>query len=601
MASFELREPKKKPRYYKLIANVLVNGKIERRYGRFDFDPTELKNARARNAAANAAAAEFERQEQEKADKEASNVGKTFAVVAQEYIASNRSRMAPSVRLKGDYDSNRNKENTSLKKEKYLQRIQCYPEFSEKPIALITKKDCDTMIRFIEDSDARVYKRAVLKSEAKEFKTVSCPKIAKKCTIREETIERIFRGETVSLDSAQQVAAALGKTVEQMFEVEIDRRPMTKKTMREYNLFIRSVLNYANDNYGTSLQMPIIKASGRKSRSVDCLHSDEVEALQTALKECSMLEKAIILCLLNTGVRRGELAGLTWKDVNFREGTIHVSKSLLVFPNYGYQLTTTKESNIRDVDVAPEFMDFLKDYYAQWKAQKKLMGASWQKNLEKKGSKYAQSLLDLRGNDFVICNDYGFPINRRGELAGLTWKDVNFREGTIHVSKSLLVFPNYGYQLTTTKESNIRDVDVAPEFMDFLKDYYAQWKAQKKLMGASWQKNLEKKGSKYAQSLLDLRGNDFVICNDYGFPINPDSYGALVRRVGKKAGIEKIHPHMFRHTFVSILLSNPNIGVATVAAEAGHAQPSTTLAIYTQVYDRRRDEIRKQMSRELYK
>ena len=481
MASFELREPKKKPRYYKLIANVLVNGKIERRYGRFDFDPTELKNARARNAAAKAAAAEFERLEQEKADKEASNAGKTFAVVAQEYIASNRSRMAPSVRLKGDYDSNRNKENTSLKKEKYLQRIQCYPEFSEKPIALITKKDCDSMIRFIEDSDARVYKRAVLKPEAKEFKTVSCPKIAKECTIREETIERIFRGETVSLDSAQQVATALGKTVEQMFEVEIDRRPMTKKTMREYNLFIRSVLNYANDNYGTSLQMPMIKASGRKGKSVDCLHSDEVEALQAALQECSMLEKAIVLCLLNTGVRRGELAGLTWKDVNFREGTIHVSKSLLVFPNYGYQLTTTKESNIRDVDVAPEFMDFLKDYYVQW------------------------------------------------------------------------------------------------------------------------QKNLEKKGSKYAQSLLDLRGNDFVICNDYGFPINPDSYGALVRRVGKKAGIEKIHPHMFRHTFVSILLSNPNIGVATVAAEAGHAQPSTTLAIYTQVYDRRRDEIRKQMSRELYK
>ena len=40
---------------------------------------------------------------------------------------------------------------------------------------------------------------------------------------------------------------------------------------------------------------------------------------------------------------------------------------------------------------------------------------------------------------------------------------------------------------------------------------------------------------------------------------------------------------MFRHTFVSILLSNPNIGVATVAAEAGHAQLSTTLAIYTQI------------------
>ena len=38
---------------------------------------------------------------------------------------------------------------------------------------------------------------------------------------------------------------------------------------------------------------------------------------------------------------------------------------------------------------------------------------------------------------------------------------------------------------------------------------------------------------------------------------------------------------MFRHTFVSLLMSNPDIGVATVAAEAGHAQPSTTLMIYT--------------------
>ena len=37
------------------------------------------------------------------------------------------------------------------------------------------------------------------------------------------------------------------------------------------------------------------------------------------------------------------------------------------------------------------------------------------------------------------------------------------------------------------------------------------------------------------------------------------------------------------------------------AAEAGHAQPSTTLAIYTQVYDKRRKEIRSQMSKELYK
>lgn len=84
-------------------------------------------------------------------------------------------------------------------------------------------------------------------------------------------------------------------------------------------------------------------------------------------------------------------------------------------------------------------------------------------------------------------------------------------------------------------------------------------------------------------------------------PRNPDGYNKLVKRVAQKAGISDIHPHMFRHTFVSLLMSNPDIGVATVAAEAGHAQPSTTLAIYTQVYHKRQDSIRSQMSETLYK
>ena len=53
-------------------------------------------------------------------------------------------------------------------------------------------------------------------------------------------------------------------------------------------------------------------------------------------------------------------------------------------------------------------------------------------------------------------------------------------------------------------------------------------------------------------------------------------------------------------TFTDFELILVDIGVATVAAEAGHAQPSTTLAIYTQVYQKRQDSIRSQMSKTLY-
>ena len=189
---------------------------------------------------------------------------------------------------------------------------------------------------------------------------------------------------------------------------------------------------------------------------------------------------------------------------------------------------------------------------------------------------------------------------RRGELAGLTWEDIDFDHCTVHVDKSVLIV-NKGYHLTTSKEDNVRDIDVAPEFMEYLKTYREQWLAQKHRMGSTWQTCMDGKWESYRESLQKLRGKNFIVINDFGWPISPDHYGKIVDRVAEKAGIRKIHPHMFRHTFVSILLSNPDIGVATVAAEAGHAQPSTTLAIYTQVYHKRQDSIRSQMSETLYK
>ncbi|WP_455500393.1 site-specific integrase [Gemmiger sp.] len=189
---------------------------------------------------------------------------------------------------------------------------------------------------------------------------------------------------------------------------------------------------------------------------------------------------------------------------------------------------------------------------------------------------------------------------RRAELAGLTWGDLNFKDCTVHVNKSLLVFKDFGYQHTTTKESNDRHIDVAPEYMEFMQRYREWWNTKKKLMGASWQRDMVKNKEDKRDSLMKLVGQEFVIIDDFGWPRNPDGYNKLVKRVAQKAGISDIHPHMFRHTFVSLLMSNPDIGIATVAAEAGHAQPSTTLAIYTRQYKKRRESIRSQLSSELY-
>lgn len=493
MASAKLMIPKRSTPYYVLTANVTVHGKRVRRYGRFDFDPTVLKTHRQRENAAIEAALVFERAEQQKADDEKDGKNTPFRDVARAYIDSQKSMLDPSVRLEGDYEQHKNKANTTAGKETMLRRIcEISPAFAEMPISKVNKRECEKFLDLLGEADVRSVKGyAVLKPNAKQYKKLSCPQIAAQCSIQTKSVERVFRGERTTLKTAQEIAAALNCKPEKLFHIELDHRPIARKTIKEYAIFLRLVMQYAEREYGIDNDTQTLAVKGTRSRPVDCLHPEEVEALFKVLPRCSTLEQVIIMGLLNTGMRRGELAGLTWEDIDFDHCTVHVDKSLLIV--------------------------------------------------------------------------------------------------------------NKGYHLTTTKEDNVRDIDVAPEFMEYLKTYRDQWLAQKHRMGSAWQTCMDGKWESYRESLQKLRGKNFIVINDFGWPISPDHYGKIVDRVAEKAGIRKIHPHMFRHTFVSILLSNPDIGVATVAAEAGHAQPSTTLAIYTQVYHKRQDSIRSQMSETLYK
>lgn len=379
MASAKLMIPKRSAPYYVLTANVTVHGKRVRRYGRFDFDPTVLKTHRQRENAAIEAALVFERAEQQKADDEKDGKNTPFRDAARAYIDSKKSMLDPSVRLEGDYEQHKNKANTTAGKETMLRRIcEISPAFAEMPISKVNKRECEKFLDLLGKADVRSVKGyAVLKPNAKQYKKLSCPQIAAQCSIQTKSVERVFRGERTTLKTAQEIAAALKCKPEKLFHIELDHRPIARKTIKEYAIFLRLVMQYAEREYGIDNDTQTLAVKGTRSRPVDCLHPEEVEALFKVLPRCSTLEQVIIMGLLNTGMRRGELAGLTWEDIDFDHCTVHVDKSLLIV-NKGYHLTTTKEDNVRDIDVAPEFMEYLKTYRDQWLAQKHRMGSAWQ-------------------------------------------------------------------------------------------------------------------------------------------------------------------------------------------------------------------------------
>ena len=85
------------------------------------------------------------------------------------------------------------------------------------------------------------------------------------------------------------------------------------------------------------------------------------------------------LIAIYSGMRRGEILGLKWSDIDFHSQTIQVNRSLASIPKEGYIFTTPKtKSSIRRINV-PEFViDELKHHKKQQEDWKELVGEMYE-------------------------------------------------------------------------------------------------------------------------------------------------------------------------------------------------------------------------------
>ena len=151
---------------------------------------------------------------------------------------------------------------------------------------------------------------------------------------------------------------------------------------------------------------------------------------------------------------------------------------------------------------------------------------------------------------------------RLGELMGLEWQDVDFRNGIISINRSSQYLSDMGVFTKVPKtESSIREIAI-PEFIISLLEEYKLWyEEQKSLYGELW------------------TNSDRLFVQAYGKPMHPSSISKwFVKYVGT-IGLPVINFHGLRHTNASLLVAQ-NIDIAVVSARLGHAQISTTLDFY---------------------
>ena len=121
-----------------------------------------------------------------------------------------------------------------------------------------------------------------------------------------------------------------------------------------------SVLYQHAMRYGWAARNPIreVRQSAKRQREPDVLTPDEASNLLAALPTYA---RTMAVVAAVTGLRRGELVGLKWEDINFANGKIHVRRSL-VDQIEGEPKT---EASTRPIPLEPALAFALKTWHQQ--------------------------------------------------------------------------------------------------------------------------------------------------------------------------------------------------------------------------------------------
>ncbi|MCL2859347.1 MAG: site-specific integrase [Oscillospiraceae bacterium] len=151
---------------------------------------------------------------------------------------------------------------------------------------------------------------------------------------------------------------------------------------------------------------------------------------------------------------------------------------------------------------------------------------------------------------------------RLGELMGLEWTDIDFKNGIVSINKASQYLADKGVFTKSPKtESSIREVAIPTFVLSLLEEYKVWYAEQKSLFTELW------------------NDSNRLLVQDDGKPMHPHTISKWFVKFIERIGLPVINFHGLRHTNATLLISQ-NVDIAVVAARLGHAQITTTFNFY---------------------
>lgn len=164
-----------------------------------------------------------------------------------------------------------------------------------------------------------------------------------------------------------------------LYNGDKNRKPLSAKTIKNLHGVLHKALNQAlelkmiNDNPSSICKLP--KAIKKEIKPLD---ADNISVFIKAIKENRF--EILYLVTMFTGMRQGEILGLKWECVDFKNGVIKIDKQLQKEKKPGgkYFFSSLKNNKSREITPAPYVMELLKKQRTNQIENRLKAGSIWE-------------------------------------------------------------------------------------------------------------------------------------------------------------------------------------------------------------------------------
>ncbi|MGN1310716.1 MAG: tyrosine-type recombinase/integrase [Clostridia bacterium] len=169
------------------------------------------------------------------------------------------------------------------------------------------------------------------------------------------------------------------KILEDFYSYLRNETNYSDSSIKKHYILINSALNkailwdYISYNVNQKIECPKVR-----TKETQCYSLEEVNKLLEVLQNEPIKYQSVIMLALDSGIRRGELTGLTWDDIDFNNSTINVNKTTQYTSGYGvYEKPTKSQTSDRKLYISETTLNILKKYRTEQLETKMKLGSKW--------------------------------------------------------------------------------------------------------------------------------------------------------------------------------------------------------------------------------